>query len=58
MNARRLIGIGLILISILLAITFPLPKADPDLGRPITDFWFLAPGLAGLIFLIWPNKKP
>ncbi len=57
MQTRRLAGIGLILLAILASVMFPLPPADPVLGRPITDFWYLILAIFGFALLIWPIAR-
>lgn len=57
MQTRRLIGIGLILLAILTAVMFPVPPADPAVGRPITDFWYFILAILGFALLIWPAAR-
>lgn len=57
MQTRRLAGFGLILLAILAAVMFPLPPADPELGRPVTDFWYLTLAILGFVLLVWPTAR-
>jgi len=57
MKTRHSLGIGLLLLSILLVVAFPVEQGYSLSAMTIGEALQFVPGLAGIVMLAWPSRK-
>ena len=57
MKTRHALGIGLLLLSILLVIAFPIEKGYSLGAMTIAEILRILPGFVGILVLAWPSRK-
>lgn len=57
MKPRHSLGIGLLLLSILLVVAFPLERGYSLGAMTIGELLRLVPGVAGIVMLAWPSRR-
>ncbi|WP_312905421.1 hypothetical protein [Stutzerimonas nitrititolerans] len=57
MKTRHSLGIGLLLLSILLVVAFPVEQGYSLGAMTIGEVLRMLPGLIGIVMLAWPSRK-